>query len=50
VELTGRAGKSETRKRYAKGYRIQILYEEVVLRLNYDLDLCGLKVGGWIFK
>jgi hypothetical protein len=29
-ELTSRAGKTEKRKRYAKGYRIQTLYEEVV--------------------
>jgi integrase len=28
-EFTGRAGKTETRKRYAKGYRVKTLYEEV---------------------
>ena len=36
-ELTGRAGKTETRKRYAKGYRVQTLYEEAVLKLDYEL-------------
>jgi hypothetical protein len=41
-ELTGRAGKTETRKPYAKGYRVQTLYEEVVLKLDYEIDLGGL--------
>jgi hypothetical protein len=43
-ELTGRAGHTETRKRYAKGYRVKTLYEEVVLKLDYELDLSGLEV------
>ena len=44
-ELTGRAGKTETRKRYAKGYRVQNLYEEVVLKLDYEINLSGLTVN-----
>ena len=47
-ELTGRAGHTETRNRYAKGYRVQTLYEEVVLKLDYDVDLSGLEVRKWI--
>lgn len=47
-ELTGRAGHTETRRRYAKGYRVQTLYEECILKLNYELDLGGLRVGEWI--
>ena len=39
---TGRAGKTETSKRYAKGYRVKMLYEEVVLKLDYELELSGL--------
>ncbi|RJQ75526.1 MAG: site-specific integrase [Desulfobacteraceae bacterium] len=42
-ELTGRAGKTETRRRYAKGYRIKTLYEECILKLDYEIDLSGLK-------
>jgi hypothetical protein len=49
-ELTGRAGKTETRKRYAKGYRVQTLYEECILKLNYEIDLSGLKLSDLIPK
>jgi hypothetical protein len=35
-ELTGRAGKTETRKLYGKSYRVKTLYEEVVLKLDYE--------------
>ena len=42
-ELTGRAGHTETRRRYAKGYRVQTLYEECILKLDYDVDLSGLR-------
>ena len=47
-ELTGRAGKTERRKRYAKGYRVQTLYEEVVLKLNMKLTWVGFAVSAWI--
>ena len=40
--LTGRASKTERRKRYAKGYRVQALYEECILKLDYEIDLSGL--------
>ena len=41
-ELTGRAGKTETRKRCAKGYSAQTLYEECILKFDYGVDLSGL--------
>jgi len=45
-ELTGRAGKTETRNRYSKGYRAKELYEEAILKLSaaldYEVDLSGL--------
>ena len=44
-ELTGRAGKTETRTRYSKGYRVQTLYEECILKLDYELDLSELDFG-----
>ena len=49
-ELTGRAGKTETSTRYAKGYRVQTLYEEAVLKLDYGVDLSGLKESELIPK
>lgn len=42
-ELTGRAGKTETSRRYAKGYRVQELYEECIMKLDYEIDLNGLQ-------
>lgn len=44
-ELTGRAGKTETRNRYTKGYRAKELYEEAILKLDYEVDLSGLQVS-----
>ena len=44
-ELTGRAAKTETRKWYAKGYRVQTLYKKVVLKLDYEINLSGLRVN-----
>jgi integrase len=38
-ELTGRAGKTETSRRYAKGYRVPTLYEECVLKLDYKFKM-----------
>ncbi len=38
-ELTGRAGKTETSGRYAKGYRVNDLYDILAERLNYNIDL-----------
>ncbi len=38
-ELTGRAGKTETRKRYAKGYRVETLYQECILKLDFEIPL-----------
>jgi integrase len=42
-ELTGRAGKTETRKRYTKGYTVKNLYEKCVMKLDYRIDLIQLK-------
>ena len=47
-EFAGRAGKTETRKRYAKGYRVETLYEEVVLKLDYEIDLSHLKNSKYV--
>jgi hypothetical protein len=47
-ELTGRAGKTETRKRYAKGYRVQMLHGECILKLDSEIDLSRLRVNGLI--
>ena len=44
-ELTGRAGKTETRNRYSKGYRAKELYEEGILKLDYGVDLSGLEAS-----
>jgi len=37
-EYLGRAGKTETSKRYAKGYRVKTLYKECVLKLDFELS------------
>jgi integrase len=49
-ELTGRAGKTETRKTYAKGYRAETLYEECILKLEYQVDLKSLKNSKFVPK
>lgn len=49
-EITGRAGKTETSKRYAKGYRIKTLYEEAILKLDYGIDLTHLKESMYVVK
>jgi integrase len=49
-ELTGRAGKTETRKRYAKGYNVETLYEECILKLDYTVDLSQLKESSHIIN
>jgi integrase len=49
-ELTGRAGKTETRKTYAKGYRVETLYEECILKLEYQVDLNPLKNSKFVPK
>jgi integrase len=49
-ELTGRAGKSETRKRYAKGYRVETLYEECILKLEYEVARGPLKKSKFVRK
>jgi integrase len=46
-ELTGRAGKTETSRRYAKGYNIKDLYQTVSEKLDYPIDLSHLKASKW---
>lgn len=38
-ELTGRAGKTETQRRYAKGHLVENLYKKAVLELDYHINL-----------
>jgi integrase len=38
-ELTGRAGKTETSRRYVTGHRVATLYKECVLKLDYNFEL-----------
>jgi integrase len=47
-ELTGRAGKTETSRRYAKGYNIKELYEVVSGKLDYPVNMCHLKKSKWV--
>lgn len=49
-ELTGRAGKTETTKRYTKGYRVKTLNEEGILKLRYKVDLSQLKESNHVIK
>lgn len=49
-ELTGRAGKTETSRRYAKGLRVPDLFEVLVSKLNYPVDLSHLKASKWVLK
>ena len=42
-ELTGRAGKTETRTRYTKALRVPTLYEECILKLEYEAEETVLK-------
>jgi integrase len=49
-ELTGRAGKTETRKRYTKAYRVETLYKECIAKLDYKVDLTHLKNSKYVIK
>ncbi len=49
-ELTGRAVKTETRKRYTKGYRVGTLYVECILKLDYKANLTHLKNSKYVIK
>jgi integrase len=49
-ELEGRAGKTQTRKRYTTGYRVPVLYEEAILKLDYKVDLTHLKNSKYVIK
>ena len=49
-ELTGRAGKTETRRTYFKGYRSDVLYKECIIKLEYKVDLSHLKESRYVPK
>jgi integrase len=49
-ELEGRAGKTETSKTYAKGFRMPVLYREAILKLNYKVDLSHLTESDYVLK
>ena len=40
--LTDGAGKTEARKQYFMGYRIQTFYYECILKLDYEPELSGM--------
>ena len=42
-ELTGRAGKTQTRTRYTKALRVPTLYKECILKLEYEAEETVLK-------
>ena len=47
-EIAGRAGKTETTRRYAKGHLVKTIYEEAILKLDFDLDLSHLKNSKYV--
>jgi integrase len=49
-ELSGRAGKTETRRTYFKGFRSDVLYKECVSKLKYKVDLSHLKDSKYVPK
>ena len=49
-ELTGRAGNTETRKRYTTGYNVKTLYEECILKLDYMVGLSHLTTSSHVVK
>ena len=49
-ELSGRAGKTETRRTYFKGFRSDVLYKECILKLDYKVDLSHLKNSKYVLK
>lgn len=49
-ELEGRAGKTETSKTYAKGFRAPVIYKEAILKLDFKVNLSHLKASKWVPK
>jgi integrase len=49
-ELEGRAGKTETEKTYVMGHLIKNLYEQCILKLEYQVDLSHLKKSRFVPK
>lgn len=49
-ELSGRAGKTETRRTYFKGYRADVLYKQCISKIKYEVDLSHLKQSKYVIK
>jgi integrase len=49
-ELTGHTVKGESLGRYGKPYVVKTLYENAVLKLNYNIDLSHLKNSKWVVR
>ena len=49
-EITGHALQSESMKRYGKRYIPKILFEEAIMKLNYEIDLSHLKNSKYVVK
>ena len=49
-ELEGRAGKTETRRTYTMGQTVKNLYNECILKLDYNVDLSHLKESKYVPK
>jgi integrase len=49
-ELTGHAVQGESMGRYSENYRVPLLYEEAILKLDYGIDLAHLKESKYVPK
>lgn len=49
-ELEGRAGKSETSRRYSERFRVEKLYDKAISKLNYKVDLSHLFESKYVPK
>jgi len=47
-ELVGHVLAGETMGRYGKEYKVEVLYKEGILKLNYDIDLTHLKKSKYV--
>jgi integrase len=49
-ELNGRSGKTESSRTYFKGRRSDVLYKECISKLEYKVDLTGLRNSKFVVK